>query len=130
MKQYNIVKLKLLTFITVGLDIAVNVIMPCISLTGGDVQFTHCGEEGFLLSTLCILAAQKYTALSSGESLSSFKMPFLFALPLRVVLFLNSSSTLIQDGAEHGSRVASSEKTLQFFVCFICYFVVLCVGCC
>ncbi len=24
-----------------------------------------------------------------------------------------------QDGAEDGSRVASSEKTLQFFVCFI-----------
>ncbi len=37
---------------------------------------------------------------------------------------------MIQDGAEHGSRVASSEKTLQFFVCFICYFVVLRVGCC
>ncbi len=37
---------------------------------------------------------------------------------------------LIQDGAEHGSRVASFEKTLQFFVCFICYFVVLRVGCC
>ncbi len=26
------------------------------------------------------------------------------------------------DGAEYGSRVASSEKTLQFFVCFICFF--------
>ncbi len=37
---------------------------------------------------------------------------------------------LIQDGAEHGSRVASSEKTLQFFVNFISYFVVLRVGCC
>ncbi len=38
--------------------------------------------------------------------------------------------SLIQDGAEHGSRVASSEKTLQFFICFICYFVVLRAGCC
>ncbi len=35
-----------------------------------------------------------------------------------------------QDGAEHGSRVAISGKTLQFFVCFICYFVVLHVGRC
>ncbi len=35
-----------------------------------------------------------------------------------------------QDGAEDGSRVASSGKTLQFFVCFICFFVVLCVRCC
>ncbi len=31
----------------------------------------------------------------------------------------------IQDGAEDGSRVASSEKTLQVFVCFVCFFVVL-----
>ncbi len=30
-----------------------------------------------------------------------------------------------QDGAEDGSRVASSGKTLQFFVCFICFFVVI-----
>ncbi len=35
-----------------------------------------------------------------------------------------------QDGAEDGSRVACSGKTLQFFVCFICFFVVLCVRCC
>ncbi len=35
-----------------------------------------------------------------------------------------------KDGAEDGSRVASSGKTLQFFVCFICFFVVLCVRCC
>ncbi len=27
-----------------------------------------------------------------------------------------------QDGAKYGSLVASSEKTLQFFVCFICFF--------
>ncbi len=27
-----------------------------------------------------------------------------------------------QDGAEYGSRVASSEKTLQFFVCFFFFF--------
>ncbi len=51
-----------------------------------------------------------------------------------VALFLLLSASvlilLFQDGAEHGSRVASSEKTLQFFVCFICYFVVLRVGCC
>ncbi len=26
-----------------------------------------------------------------------------------------------QDGTEYGSRVASSEKTLQFFVCFISF---------
>ncbi len=26
-----------------------------------------------------------------------------------------------QDGAEDGSRVASSEKTLQVFVCFVCF---------
>ncbi len=35
-----------------------------------------------------------------------------------------------QNGAEDGSRVASSGKTLQFFVCFICFFVVLRVRCC
>ncbi len=35
-----------------------------------------------------------------------------------------------QDGAEDGSRVASSGKTLQFFVCSICFFVVLRVRCC
>ncbi len=35
----------------------------------------------------------------------------------------------IQDGAENGRRVASSGKTLQFFVCFICFFVVLRVRC-
>ncbi len=35
-----------------------------------------------------------------------------------------------QDGAEDGSRVACSGKTLQFFVCFICFFVVLRVRCC
>ncbi len=29
-----------------------------------------------------------------------------------------------------GSRVASSGKTLQFFVCSICFFVVLRVRCC
>ncbi len=28
---------------------------------------------------------------------------------------------MIQDGAENGRRVASSGKTLQFFVCFICF---------
>ncbi len=33
-------------------------------------------------------------------------------------------------GAEDGRRVASSGKTLQFFVCFICFFVVLRVRCC
>ncbi len=33
-------------------------------------------------------------------------------------------------GAEDGSRVACSGKTLQFFVCFICFFVVLRVRCC
>ncbi len=36
----------------------------------------------------------------------------------------------IQDGAEDGSRVACSGKTLQFFVCFICFFDVLRVRCC
>ncbi len=35
-----------------------------------------------------------------------------------------------QDGAEDGSRVASSEKTLQVFVCFFFFFVVLRVRCC
>ncbi len=35
-----------------------------------------------------------------------------------------------QDGAEDGSRVACSGKTLQFFVCFICFVVVLRVRCC
>ncbi len=33
-------------------------------------------------------------------------------------------------GAEDGSRVASSEKTLQVFVGFVCFFVVLRVRCC
>ncbi len=28
---------------------------------------------------------------------------------------------MVQDGAEYGSRVSSSEKTLQFFICFICF---------
>ncbi len=28
----------------------------------------------------------------------------------------------IQDGAEYGRRVASSGNALQFFVCFICFF--------
>ncbi len=37
---------------------------------------------------------------------------------------------LVQDGAEYGRRVASSGNTLQFFVCFICFFVVLRVRCC
>ncbi len=35
-----------------------------------------------------------------------------------------------QDGAEDGSRVACSGKTLQFFVCFISFFFVLRVRCC
>ncbi len=48
----------------------------------------------------------------------------------RVAAYRVAVYLMIQDGAEHGSRVASSEKTLQFFVCFICYFVVLHVGCC
>ncbi len=43
-----------------------------------------------------------------------------------LALWIHSS----QDGAEDGSRVASSGKTLQFFVCFICFFVVLRVRCC
>ncbi len=34
----------------------------------------------------------------------------------------NTKEVDFQDGAEHGSRVASSEKTLQLFVCFICSF--------
>ncbi len=36
----------------------------------------------------------------------------------------------VQDGAEYGSRVVSSRKTLQFFVCFISFFVVLRIRCC
>ncbi len=43
---------------------------------------------------------------------------------------IDSDSALSQDGAEDGSRVASSGKTLQFFVCFICFFCVLRVRCC
>ncbi len=39
------------------------------------------------------------------------------------------ANIVFQDGAEYGSRVASSEETLQFFVCFICFFVVLSVRC-
>ncbi len=46
------------------------------------------------------------------------------------VMMLESTLMLSQDGAEDGSRVASSGKTLQFFVCFICLFVVLRVRCC
>ncbi len=45
-------------------------------------------------------------------------------------LVISMSMELMQDGAEDGSRVACSGKTLQFFVCFICFFVVLCVRCC
>ncbi len=44
--------------------------------------------------------------------------------------FTKNARLGFQDGAEHDSRVASSEKTLQFFLCFICYFVVLLAGCC
>ncbi len=32
-------------------------------------------------------------------------------------------------GIEHGSRVASSYQTLEFFVCFTYYFAVFCTGC-
>ncbi len=40
-------------------------------------------------------------------------------------------SVYVQDGAEDGSLVASSEKTLQFFVCFIYFFIIfLRVRCC
>ncbi len=42
----------------------------------------------------------------------------------------NSTFICCQDGAEDGSRVASSGKTLQFFVCSIYFFVVLRVRCC
>ncbi len=35
-----------------------------------------------------------------------------------------------QDGAKDGSPVASSDKTLQVFICFVCFFVVLRVRCC
>ncbi len=42
----------------------------------------------------------------------------------------NEITSFSQDGAEDGSRVACSGKTLQFFVCFICFFVVLRVRCC
>ncbi len=45
-------------------------------------------------------------------------------------LLFKTYFVLKQDGAEYGSRVASSEKTLQFFVCFISFFVVLRVRCC
>ncbi len=56
----------------------------------------------------------------------------------QLLLFFNSTlvfdfkldSGAFQDGAEYGSHVATSEKTLQFFVCFTCIFVVLCVRCC
>ncbi len=44
--------------------------------------------------------------------------------------FVYVSTRSIQDGTENGYRVASSGKTLQFFVCFICFFVVLRVKCC
>ncbi len=36
-------------------------------------------------------------------------------------LLFKTFFVLKQDGAKYGSRVASSEKTLQFFVCFICF---------
>ncbi len=35
---------------------------------------------------------------------------------------ISCSNEMVQDGAENGHRVASSGKTLQFFVCFICCF--------
>ncbi len=38
-------------------------------------------------------------------------------------MMIEDGEGMIEDGTEHGSHVASSEKTLQFFVCFICYFV-------
>ncbi len=46
--------------------------------------------------------------------------------------FLNGCNPVrhVQDGAEDGSRVASSDKSLQVFVCFVCFFVVLRVRCC
>ncbi len=46
-----------------------------------------------------------------------------------MLLLIDSTSEsfhyLSQDGAEDSSRVACSGKTLQFFVCFISFFVVL-----
>ncbi len=60
--------------------------------------------------------------------------PFLQTLgpwfPNEIQNCISDGVTLSQDGAEDGSRVASSGKTLQFFVCSICFFVVLRVRCC
>ncbi len=40
------------------------------------------------------------------------------------IIFRAHPRYFLQDGAEDGSRVASSEKTLQVFVCFVCFSVV------
>ncbi len=59
---------------------------------------------------------------------------FLSLPPTLMSVSSNTGSNLrllrFQDGAEDGSRVASSEKTLQVFVCFVSFFVVLRVRCC
>ncbi len=51
-------------------------------------------------------------------------------MPAQIFLYYYESLYKSQDGAEDGSRVASSGKTLQFFVSFISFFVVLRVRCC
>ncbi len=71
---------------------------------------------------LCFLRSKVNTAVYQ-EVLEHFMLPAADQL-------YGDADSHWQDGAEDGSRVASSGKTLQFFVCFICFFVVLCVRCC
>ncbi len=87
-----------------------------------DLQGLHLISLKLHLSTLSHIFFKGYTSLQHSHASILY---FLEKCPNFML-----SKSLFQDGAEHGSRVASSEKTLQFFVCFICYFVVLCVGCC
>ncbi len=41
---------------------------------------------------------------------------------MNILTLIKSRTDGSQDGAEDGSRVACSGKTLQFFVCFISFF--------
>ncbi len=64
------------------------------------------------------------------QNISIWKICIYWFSCLNTLKLLVNMLQMSQDGAEDGSRVASSGKTLQFFVCFICFFVVLRVRCC
>ncbi len=79
--------------------------------------------------------SQKEVTMSVFEAIDSKILEEIVQHLISSTCYLDSLPTshrtdVDQDGAEHGSHVASSEKTLQVFVCFVCLFVVLRVRCC